>query len=179
MQRPIRLIRGAILFRGAGGSLTQRRHGHPTFTPQTVARNLEIRVRGQSPWALAATHGDPNQHGGTSRKSLHGRGSGSCCRHQHKPANKIPSHKKCRLKSHRVTEGQADTNGISEHPKVTGKWKAGVPSVSCVHISACAGTRVSYRSNQSVSMYGTYMVDMSQKLKSFCHPYPPSEKMGV
>lgn len=102
-----------------------------------------------SPWAvslaLAATNGDPNQHGGTSRKCLHGRGSGSCCRHQHKPANKIPSHKKCRLKSHRVTEGPADTDGISEHPRVTGKWKAGVLSVSSVHISACAGTRFSYR----------------------------------
>ena len=50
MQRPIRLLRGAILLRGARGSPTQRQHGNPTFTPQTVARNLEIRVRGQSPW---------------------------------------------------------------------------------------------------------------------------------
>ena len=41
----IRLRRGSIRFRGAGGSLTQRQHGHPTFTPQTVARNLEICIR--------------------------------------------------------------------------------------------------------------------------------------
>ena len=36
--------------RGAGGSLTKRQHRNPTFTPQTVARNLERCVRGQSPW---------------------------------------------------------------------------------------------------------------------------------
>jgi hypothetical protein len=158
----------------------QRQHGHPTFTPQTVARNLERWVRGQSPWALAATHGEQNQHGGTSRKFLYGRGSGSCGRHQHKPTYKIPSHKKCRLKSHRSYRGSSwHWRHQQQLQGVTGKWEAGVLSVSSVHISACAGTRVSYRSNQSVSMYGTYMVDMSQQLESFCYPYPPSEKMGV
>ncbi|MDE0016683.1 MAG: hypothetical protein OXU51_10880 [Candidatus Poribacteria bacterium] len=41
MQRPIRLMQGSIRFRGAGGPLTQRQHGNPTFTPQTVARNRD------------------------------------------------------------------------------------------------------------------------------------------
>ena len=142
-----------------------------------------------SPWAvslaLAATHGDPNQHGGTSRKCLYGRGSGSCGRHQHKPTYKIPSHKKCRLKSHRSYRGSSwHWRHQQQLQGVTGKWEAGVLSVSSVHISACAGTRFSYRfintyqHTHRINLQFLHRVSRQKKRRMICilkKRYPPSQ----
>ena len=42
-------MQGSIRFRGAGGPLTQRQHGNPTFTPH----NCRSKSRNMSPWTVS------------------------------------------------------------------------------------------------------------------------------